>query len=502
VCNGFDVSWAPALGATKYDIYRFVVAGAPVLIAGDVTSPAHIPGSCGVNNGPFFVRATNACGSFADSGLSAVVRPLCTPQAPSNVTATCDVNKIFVNWSDNSTDETGFNIYATPSIRPPQPRPTGANATSYEDDAPFDPPTAFRYCVSAVNSGNPSSPVNCQESLASCSPLPFYPACIVYDSWFQTQGGDVVAAAGTGELGATLPTPQPGVYPLPYFVVQGEPTSAPVPTGLPGMAFGMKNVGVWAGNLNESDVSTKNWLVDISPGWGSNGSGLLDKLENQYGSIESRILGRVTPYEVTETNLTETNLQAAINAAKAGHNWKQFTYEWGGLFEVVILRLVNSAGAQVNIGQAGTPVDLAATDKAVLLVDKGQVVIQSSILRTDTGNPATSGFLAIIAQDSVSLGSGVAVTPAPATAPYQEDVAAATFPPHISAVIYTQGSFSVNASSSQLKIDGGIVAMSGVTWGRTNQGPYPAEFVHYNPGMMRILRDVGLRRKVVMETVP
>jgi len=96
----------------------------------------------------------------------------------------------------------------------------------------------------------------------------------------------------------------------------------------------------------------------------------------------------------------------------------------------------------------------------------------------------------------------VATDPTPGVMPFQHDIAASTYPAHISAVIYSEGSFTVNSVLSQLKIDGGIVALQGISLGRTSEGPYPAEFVHYNPGMMRILRDIGLRRKVVMETIP
>jgi hypothetical protein len=274
------------------------------------------------------------------------------------------------------------------------------------------------------------------------------------------------------------------------------------------MAFGVKNLGVWGGNLTESNVSTKGWLVDISPGWGS--SGLLGKLENQYVSIKERILARATASQLTGTTLTGSGLNSAITTAIGAGNKRNFPdYEFGGAFDVAILEIKGP----VTLGTPADPVDLQ-TRKAVLLVDQpvdpadpnsllpGVVTIHSSILRDDTGNPVTSGFLAIIAQDDIVLGDDVAVTPTPATSPYQEDIASSTFTPHISAVFYSQGSFRVNGSWSQLKIDGAVVAMGGVILGRTNEGPYPAEFVHYNPGMIRILRDVGLRRKIVMEAVP
>jgi hypothetical protein len=259
----------------------------------------------------------------------------------------------------------------------------------------------------------------------------------------------------------------------------------------------------FTGNLTVNNVSEKGWLIPIGPGWGGgSGSGMMEKVENQYVSIRERIISRGSAHGTSETMFTGPLLNQVIDAANGDPDTRRgFTYEYGS-FNVAIIETAGS----ITLGAApGNPLDSLGTRKAVLLVP-GDVTIGSSILSAQnlTGNPVTQGFVAIIASGSVTVLTSVAVTPTPGIMPFQDDIANSVFPAHISAVIYAQGSFTVNSVLNQLKIDGGVVAMGGINIspGRTSKGPYPAEFVHYNPGMMRILRDVGLRRKVVFEPVP
>jgi hypothetical protein len=378
---------------------------------------------------------------------------------------------------------------------PIQPIPLPANTETYTDTNPPDPPAAIYYRVRSVISTNPSAPVDCRySSWASSQQV----TCPVYDSWFQCQGGDVAAASGPLEVNLA-PTGNP-FNPQAKLILPGEPVLAPPPLGHPGMAFG-KGVGI-ASNLTSENVSVKQWLVNLPHGWGdienTGGSGMIEKAENKYGLIKDRILSRGSAFPLPAgVTLTGPDLNNYISSALGAGNehLPRLEYEFGGEFRVAILE-VPSGGLNI------TSLNSLGTNKAIILVDSGDVMINSNILRTDTGNPATSGFLAIIAKGNVSLGNNVGADPLNPVDPFQWDIAAPTYPPHLSMVIYAEGSFSMVSIINQLKIDGGIVAMGGISMGRTTKGPYPAEFVHYNPGMMRILRDVGLRRKVVMEPVP
>ncbi len=370
-----------------------------------------------------------------------------------------------------------------------------ANTVTYTDNNPPVPPAAFNYQIRSEIASNPPA---CRYGERS-GPSPFHPACPVYTRWFQCQGGG--AAAATGNLGVQLPPTGVPDNPQAKLILQGEPTVAPPnPAGLPGMVFG----NGFTGNLTPNNVSIKGWLVPIGSGWGGGGgSGMTEKVENQYTSIRERILSRASAYHLSDSVLTAGDLNNAIDAANGSSSTRRtFTYEYGGAFNVAIIETTGS----ITLGAApGNPLASLQTRKAVLLVP-GDVTIGSSILSDSnpTGNPATQGFVAIIASGSVTVETSVAVTPTPVTMPFQDDIANSAFPAHISAVIYAQGNFTVNSVLNQLKIDGGVVAMGAINIspGRTSKGPWPAEFVHYNPGMMRILRDVGLRRKVVFEPIP
>lgn len=80
------------------------------------------------------------------------------PVAPGSVTATTiDYTRINVSWSDNSNDETGFEIYRSENINGPFQiiATTTANTTSYIDSA-LSPLTTYYYMVKAINNSGTS----------------------------------------------------------------------------------------------------------------------------------------------------------------------------------------------------------------------------------------------------------------------------------------------------------------------------------------------------------
>lgn len=73
------------------------------------------------------------------------------PAAPSNLTGTPSTTKITLNWSDNSNNETGFNIYRGPNASTLTLIATvGANTTSYIDSG-LPRRTTYYYKVCAYN---------------------------------------------------------------------------------------------------------------------------------------------------------------------------------------------------------------------------------------------------------------------------------------------------------------------------------------------------------------
>jgi hypothetical protein len=158
-----------------------------------------------------------------------------------------------------------------------------------------------------------------------------------------------------------------------------------------------------------------------------------------------------------------------------------------------VIEVANPSGGAVAIG----PLSMG-TNKAVLLIDKGTVNITGKIT-VDESNPATAGFLTILSAGDMNVTDNAIITPTPVLYPHENNVGDSGWPADITAIMYTDGTFTVSNSLSQLKINGAVAAKGGVILGRNSGGPYPAEFVQYNPRMIRILRDVGLRRKIVYE---
>lgn len=87
------------------------------------------------------------------------------PAQPSGITATAlSYNKIRVNWTDNSNNETGFEVYR--SVAPNGPyqivATTGPGATVYLD-SPLVPQTTYAYRVQAINNAGNSGFISVED---------------------------------------------------------------------------------------------------------------------------------------------------------------------------------------------------------------------------------------------------------------------------------------------------------------------------------------------------
>jgi hypothetical protein len=474
------IIWAPVIGASEYILSVTDLNSGSVNVISGISGAAtsYIVTVVAGHNYHAVLESRNICKGGEGVSSSVDFGVVTTPIPPTNVHIADDIQAIKVTWTDSVPNETNFKVYRNPGNV--LVATTVANATSYRDIFAICG-TVYQYGVASLISTNPPA---CQESSPAISNAD---SCAAFtDAWFMGQGGDIVAA--NGQLNTILPPTVPP-YPVPWFLSAGEPP-LPVgdtPLGLPGMAFGT-SIG---SGLNTSNVSSKGWL---------NTTHVLDnltaKVENTYSAMHDRLVSRTdagSAYVLTGANINQGTLDAAVISAVGAGNKLTFNYGFGD-FNVVILELGNAGG--VNIG----PLDVGQNN-VIILVDQGVVTINGD-LTIDETDPKHAGMLAILSKDDMRVGGATAITPTPAVAPFQYDVTDQTFPANISAILYTQGVFSVNASASQLKINGSVIGMGGVVWARTGLGPYPAEFVHFNPRMTRILKDVGLRRKIIYENTP
>ncbi len=445
------------------------------------------------------VRAQNMCrGAFTPAGVNIFQMVEAPSPRPDNITVRDMINSVAISWRDRTNDETDFLITRSGSPPPgsfPDVPPNGVQrmvvsttgpttGTMYNDaylDAPPDLELggSYQYCIFAHNSTYPAA---C--SMSNSSSCPIVQVQDYSHAWFQVQGGDV--AAGSGEFSMYLPPDNPpdgfAVPPDPRLILRGEPVTSPTPLGLPGMAFGS---GWGVGNVGSSDpdrISIRNWRADISPGWGpithGGGSGMLDKLENKFPSIRMRVVSQATSIPVAAATVNQAQLTGIIDAAVAGNKVDGVTV------------LEREGDITFDNGGATTALDLGSR-QAILFVD-GNVMINSPITLTNTG------VWSVIASGNITVADGIGYARSDVF-PYQENLADPTTPANLTGVYYAGLVFSTGAGELQLKIDGSIIGMGGVTLGRTSLGAYPAEFVHFNPRITKILRDVGLRRIVRQE---
>jgi len=120
------------------------------------------------------VRAKNSAGESAASGANATTAPV----APSALTATtASDSQITLDWTDNSPDETGFNIYNSgDGVTYSLLATVGAGVTTYSD-AGLSEATAYYYKVMAESASGESAGVS-----ASATTRPTAPTGLVGES--------------------------------------------------------------------------------------------------------------------------------------------------------------------------------------------------------------------------------------------------------------------------------------------------------------------------------
>ncbi len=262
-------------------------------------------------------------------------------------------------------------------------------------------------------------------------------SCINYQPWFSVFGGGVVGASGN--VGTTIPSGK--------FMINGS-----------GMVFGRD----WYGNLSSANVSTNAWMVK-NDSWVD----IASKNENKYSALKERLMVQSMPITI---NAVDPNLITVIDSASNGNKISDVTVGYSG------------AGLTLNSAQ-----NLNGR-KMVILVEGGNVNLNGQV-RVGAG-----GFLAILAKNDINIsttvGEGV-----------PGDITLAGYAPHLEGIFYAQGSIYTGVGVKQLRIDGSLVGMGGVSLQRTYMGQYPAEYVYFRPDLADIMTKLNLRKKVLQEQV-
>jgi hypothetical protein len=122
------------------------------------TSTLTLTASPTATTGTSTVTITGASGSLTHTTtISLTVAASGLPAAPSNLTATPGKKSVTLNWTDNSSNETGFKIErSTDGVNFSQITTTGANVTSYKNVS-LTSGTTYYYRVRATNAAGDSA---------------------------------------------------------------------------------------------------------------------------------------------------------------------------------------------------------------------------------------------------------------------------------------------------------------------------------------------------------
>ncbi len=175
-CNGLQVSWSSATGATSYNVYRRSggcgnTGWSQIATGITGTSWTDTGATLGSTYG-YYIEAVNSCGS-ATNGRNACgegTHNLTTPSAPTNLTATGTCNSINLSWNA-STGATSYNILRTTNSNCSTGlSQIGTSTTTSYSDTTAQAGTTYYYVVQAVNSCGTSSNSNCANAVRSSVP--------------------------------------------------------------------------------------------------------------------------------------------------------------------------------------------------------------------------------------------------------------------------------------------------------------------------------------------
>jgi len=158
--DSVNVSWSDnSTNETGFNLYRWNGSNwiNIATLGANVTSYANT-GLSPNTTYYYAVEAYNAAGAawttFGSGYISAITKALTVskPIAPSSMSVTTTSTSVNVSWSDNSTNEAGFNLYKWSGSGWTNIATLGANVTSYTNTG-LTPNTTYYYAVEAYNNG-------------------------------------------------------------------------------------------------------------------------------------------------------------------------------------------------------------------------------------------------------------------------------------------------------------------------------------------------------------
>jgi len=145
---------------TGFEIYRSATVNTGYTLIHTTLANTTTYTNTGLNAGTMYyykIRAVNTVGSSSYSNEISQTTPT-LPAAPTNLTVqSFSSNKITITWTDNATNETGFEIYRkTSSIPFALIKTTGPNVTTLADES-LTAATTYTYQLRAVNANGVSA---------------------------------------------------------------------------------------------------------------------------------------------------------------------------------------------------------------------------------------------------------------------------------------------------------------------------------------------------------
>jgi hypothetical protein len=153
-----DLNWNPVAGETGYVLEHSPDGSSwtPVGSPSDSTSATDSPSSPMTYS--YRVKATNDSG---DSDYSPTIQVSVVPTSPSGLTATLNPdNTVSLSWSDNSSNETGFNVeQSSDGINFSSVHTTSANTTQYNASG-LSLASVYSFRITATDAAGDSAPSN------------------------------------------------------------------------------------------------------------------------------------------------------------------------------------------------------------------------------------------------------------------------------------------------------------------------------------------------------
>ena len=140
--NRINLSWTVVSGAVSYNVYQSVVSGGPYTrIAAGITTTTFSDTAPPTTTASYYVVTavnTGSAESSTSNEANAVLTTIALPAAPSGLAVSVgSATRINLNWTDNASNETGYNIDRATDAGFTQNLATvtvGVNNTNYSAD--------------------------------------------------------------------------------------------------------------------------------------------------------------------------------------------------------------------------------------------------------------------------------------------------------------------------------------------------------------------------------